>query len=70
MADATAHAMVESALGQVAILEREGFHHIKISMKASDVLRTVAAYRILSDSGGLPAPRGDNRGRNLYCRGQ
>jgi (E)-4-hydroxy-3-methylbut-2-enyl-diphosphate synthase len=30
------------------ILEKEGFHLIKISMKASDVSRTVAAYRILS----------------------
>jgi (E)-4-hydroxy-3-methylbut-2-enyl-diphosphate synthase len=51
---ATALAMVESALGQVAILEREGFHQIKISMKASDVLRTVAAYRMLSDAVDYP----------------
>lgn len=41
-------AMVESALGHVAILEREGFHLIKISLKASDVGRTVDAYRMLA----------------------
>lgn len=44
----TPEAMVESALGHVAILEREGFHLIKISLKASDVSRTVDAYRLLS----------------------
>lgn len=44
----TPEAMVESALGHVAILEREHFHLIKISLKASDVSRTVAAYRALS----------------------
>ena len=44
----TPAAMVESALGHVSLLEREGFHHIKISLKASDVMRTVDAYRILS----------------------
>ncbi|MFC1835286.1 flavodoxin-dependent (E)-4-hydroxy-3-methylbut-2-enyl-diphosphate synthase [Thermodesulfobacteriota bacterium] len=42
-------AMVESALGHVAILEREGFELIKISLKASDVPRTVQAYRLLSE---------------------
>ncbi|MEJ2715619.1 MAG: flavodoxin-dependent (E)-4-hydroxy-3-methylbut-2-enyl-diphosphate synthase [Deltaproteobacteria bacterium] len=44
----SAEAMVESALGHVAILEKEGFHLIKISMKASDVSRTIEAYRMLS----------------------
>ena len=49
MAGATPEAMVESALEHVAILERENFHLIKISLKASDVSRTVDAYRILSE---------------------
>ncbi|MCA1961170.1 MAG: flavodoxin-dependent (E)-4-hydroxy-3-methylbut-2-enyl-diphosphate synthase [Desulfomonile sp.] len=44
----TPEAMVESALGHVAILEREGFHQIKISLKASDVSRTLDAYRIMA----------------------
>ncbi len=50
----TPEAMVESALGHVAILEREHFHLIKISLKASDVSRTVAAYRALSQRTDYP----------------
>jgi (E)-4-hydroxy-3-methylbut-2-enyl-diphosphate synthase len=46
---ATPEAMVESALGHVALLERENFYDIKISLKASDVPRTVDAYRMLAD---------------------
>ncbi len=61
---ATPEAMVESALGHVALLERENFHDIKISLKASDVPRTVDAYRMLADTGGLSASRGHNRSRN------
>jgi len=45
----TPEAMVESALGHVAILEKQNFHHIKISLKASDVGRTIDAYRLLAD---------------------
>lgn len=45
---ATPEAMVESALGHVAILEENGFEDIAISLKASDVDRTVRAYRLLS----------------------
>lgn len=45
---ATAGAMVESALRHVRILEDLDFRLIKVSLKASDVLRTVAAYRLLA----------------------
>jgi (E)-4-hydroxy-3-methylbut-2-enyl-diphosphate synthase len=45
---ASAEAMVESALRHVDVLEREGFRDIKISIKASDVIRTVQAYRLLA----------------------
>lgn len=44
----TAEAMVESAMGHVHILEDLGYDQIKISIKASDVLKTVEAYRLLS----------------------
>jgi (E)-4-hydroxy-3-methylbut-2-enyl-diphosphate synthase len=44
----TAEAMVESALGQVRLLEELGYDQIKISLKASDVMKTVAAYRLLA----------------------
>ncbi|MBN2427588.1 MAG: flavodoxin-dependent (E)-4-hydroxy-3-methylbut-2-enyl-diphosphate synthase [Deltaproteobacteria bacterium] len=41
-------AIVESALGHVRILEDLNFEAIKISVKASDVQRTVESYRLLS----------------------
>ena len=44
----TAEAMAESALGHVRILEELGYDQIKISLKASDVMKTVAAYRLLA----------------------
>jgi (E)-4-hydroxy-3-methylbut-2-enyl-diphosphate synthase len=45
----TAEAMVESALGHVRLLEEAGYDQIKISLKASDVMKTVAAYRLLAE---------------------
>jgi len=45
---ATAAAMVESALGHIRILEDLGFAAIKVSLKASDIRRTVEAYRLLA----------------------
>jgi len=50
----TPQAMVESALGHVRILEDLGYQEIKISLKASDVLKTVEAYRLLSASVDYP----------------
>ena len=44
----TAEAMVESALRHVRILEDLDFTQIKISLKASDVIRTIRAYQILA----------------------
>lgn len=44
----TPEAMVESALKHVAMLERRDFDQIKISLKSSSVLGTVAAYRLLA----------------------
>jgi (E)-4-hydroxy-3-methylbut-2-enyl-diphosphate synthase len=46
---ATAEAMVESALRHVRILEDQDFTQIKISLKASDVNRTVRAFQILAE---------------------
>ena len=45
---ATPEAMVESALKHVALLEAEGFYDIVISLKASDLEDTVAAYEAMS----------------------
>jgi len=45
---ATPEAMVESALRHVELLESLDFRDIKLSIKASDVGRTVQAYRLLA----------------------
>ncbi|MEJ2032129.1 MAG: flavodoxin-dependent (E)-4-hydroxy-3-methylbut-2-enyl-diphosphate synthase [Deltaproteobacteria bacterium] len=44
----TPAALVESALRNVTLLEALDFHEIKISLKSSDALATVEAYRELS----------------------
>src|SRR5215213_5664075 len=51
---ATPEAMVESALRHIRILEDLDFHDIVISLKASDVHRTVAAYRLLAEKVDYP----------------
>ncbi|MBI1405755.1 MAG: flavodoxin-dependent (E)-4-hydroxy-3-methylbut-2-enyl-diphosphate synthase [Caulobacter sp.] len=43
-------AMVESALGHARILQDHDFHDFKISVKASDIFMTVAAYNQLADA--------------------
>ena len=51
---ATAAALVESALRHVKLLEDEGFRDIAVSVKASDVPRTLAAYRQLAERTDCP----------------
>lgn len=43
----TPKGMIESALYNIKLLEDFGFSNIKISLKASDVERTIEAYRLL-----------------------
>jgi (E)-4-hydroxy-3-methylbut-2-enyl-diphosphate synthase len=43
-------AMVESALDHARILQDHDFHEFKISVKASDIFMTVAAYQQLADA--------------------
>lgn len=50
----TAEAMVESALSHIRILEEMNYTEIKVSLKSSSVLRTVAAYRLLSEAVDYP----------------
>jgi len=45
----TPEALVESALRHIDILDKLDFQEFKISLKASDVFMTVAAYRLLAD---------------------
>jgi (E)-4-hydroxy-3-methylbut-2-enyl-diphosphate synthase len=51
---ATAEAMVESVLRQVRVLEDLNFTRIKVSLKASDVGRTLEAYRLLAEKVDYP----------------
>lgn len=44
----TPKAMVESALAHVVLLEKRGFDQIKISLKSSSVMDTIAAYHLLA----------------------
>lgn len=44
----TPQALVESALRHIDILDRLDFQDFKVSLKASDVFMTVAAYRLLA----------------------
>ncbi len=46
---ATPEAIVESGLRHIAMLEKRGFYETKISLKASDVARTVTAYRLMAE---------------------
>jgi (E)-4-hydroxy-3-methylbut-2-enyl-diphosphate synthase len=62
----TAEAMVESALGHIELLNSFGFHQIKVSLKASDVPRTVESYRLLSAKTDLPLHVGVTEAGSLY----
>ena len=50
----TPEALVESALGHVALLEEQGFYDICISKKSSSVPVTMAAYRLMDQKTDYP----------------
>jgi (E)-4-hydroxy-3-methylbut-2-enyl-diphosphate synthase len=62
----TPEGMVESALRQIDRLRALDFHDIKVSLKASDVRRTVAAYRLLSARTDLPLHLGVTEAGTLF----
>lgn len=51
---ATAAAMVESAIKHIQLLEKFDFDQIVVSLKASDLHRTVEAYRLLAEQVDYP----------------
>lgn len=63
---ATPEGMVESALYNIKLLEDCGFDNIKISLKASDVERTIKAYRILRPLVDYPFHIGVTEAGSLY----
>ncbi len=50
----TSEAMVEAAERQLEILEENDFHDIKVSLKASNVMKTVEAYKLFSQKYDYP----------------
>lgn len=62
----TPEAMVASALRHVEMLSACDFDRIKISIKASDVGRTLAAYRLLSEKTDFPLHVGVTEAGSLY----
>lgn len=51
---ATPEALVESAMGHVKILEDLGFYNIVISLKSTDIFKTLDAYRLISEKVDYP----------------
>ncbi len=62
----TPEAMVESAIRNVELLDQFEFNNIKISIKASDVSRTVEAYRLLSKRCDFPLHVGITEAGSLF----
>ncbi|MEW9124625.1 MAG: flavodoxin-dependent (E)-4-hydroxy-3-methylbut-2-enyl-diphosphate synthase [Thermotaleaceae bacterium] len=63
----SAEAMVESALGHVKILEDLDFENIIISLKASDVLLTLDAYKLISSQVPYPLHIGVTEAGTLWA---
>jgi (E)-4-hydroxy-3-methylbut-2-enyl-diphosphate synthase len=62
----TAEAIVESAFGHIQILEDLNFTDLKVSLKASDVLTTVASYRLFSEKSDYPLHIGISEAGTLF----
>lgn len=63
---ATSEAMVDSALKHIKLLEKNDFKDILISLKASDIHRTIEAYRILSKKVNYPLHLGITEAGTLF----
>jgi (E)-4-hydroxy-3-methylbut-2-enyl-diphosphate synthase len=62
----TAEALVESAMRNIKLIESMDFNHIKISIKSSDVLTTIDAYRLLSRKTRYPLHIGVTEAGTLF----
>ncbi len=62
----TSEAIVESAFDHIRILEEMDFTNLKVSLKASDVLTTVAAYRRFSEKSDYPLHIGISEAGTLF----
>jgi (E)-4-hydroxy-3-methylbut-2-enyl-diphosphate synthase len=62
----TPEAIVESAFGHIRILEDLYYREIKVSLKASDVLTTVEAYRLFSKQSDYPVHIGISEAGTIH----
>lgn len=62
----TADAMVESALRHIKILEKMNFRDIAVSLKASDIERTVESYKKLSEKVDYPLHLGITEAGTIF----
>ncbi len=62
----TPEAIVESAFGHIRILEDLNFANLKVSLKASDVMTTVASYRLFSIKSDYPLHIGISEAGTLF----
>jgi len=62
----TATAMVESALRSIKEIEGHNFHDMVISLKASDVLKTIEAYKLFSSRSDYPLHVGVTEAGSLF----
>jgi len=62
----TPEAIVESAFGHIHILEDLNFTDLKVSLKASDVLTTIASYRLFSEKSDYPLHIGLSEAGTLF----
>ena len=63
----SARAMVESAKYHASLLEKEGFTDIAVSLKASDVQKTVEAYRLMAKECAYPLHVGITEAGTAYA---
>ncbi len=62
-----AQAMVESAKKHIEMLEAEDFYDIVVSLKASDVMKTIEAYRLMADTYAYPLHVGVTEAGTAYA---
>ncbi len=63
---ATAEAMVESAIRNLELIRSFGFEDVKVSIKASDVWRTIEAYRLFASKNDCPLHLGVTEAGGLF----
>jgi len=62
----TAKALVESALKNIKLLENNDFYNIVVSLKASDVNKTIKAYQLISKLTDYPLHLGITESGSLF----